>query len=117
MALETLKGVEEIGGFKVVAVNDPQELSVLIDSFIHIDHSDNAIYFKIQNGPIKEHGVNGCQVDTLIEAAKVMLEGIDKKFPCFENKMALAGLAGALGWLEHRKSNREQRGVEGTSQA
>ena len=36
-------------------------------------------YIKIQNGPIKENGVNGCQVDTIIEATKAIIEGLNKK--------------------------------------
>jgi hypothetical protein len=73
------------------------------------------ISFRIQNGPIKEVGVNGCQVDTLIYAARAIIDGLHKKFPCRENLMVLGRLADALYWLEIRKRNREKRGVEGKS--
>lgn len=113
MALETLKGVKEIGGFKVVeleefAVKRPEE-------FIVVNHINNGISFKIQDGPIKEVGLNGVQVDTLIQTAKIIVEGLDKKFPCNENKQAILHLYCALRWLEKRKKDREKRGVEGTS--
>ena len=61
--------------------------------------------------------INGCQVDTVIEAAKAMLEGLNKKFPCRENSVAITKLDEAIHWLEHRKKDRERRSVEGTSQA
>lgn len=135
MALETLKDVKEIGGFKVVDMvaikekhpemfrPDGSMIYHLFDqqirpfNFIYVRHDVNSLSFNIQTGPIKEVGVNGCQVDTLIEASKIMLEGLNKKFPCRENSLAITKLEEALMWLEQRKKNREKRGVEGTSQA
>ena len=114
MALETLKGVEEIGGYEVNHYSSKEQLG-LISRFIDIDHEHNTISFKIQNGPIKENGVNGCQVDTLIHAAKTILEGLDKNYPCLENGMAINKLQAALAWLNERTRNRQERGVEGTS--
>ncbi|MBP9693186.1 MAG: hypothetical protein KBE16_00550 [Alphaproteobacteria bacterium] len=73
--------------------------------------------FNIQNGPVKENGVNGCQVDTIIEAAKVILEGLNKEFPCRENATAITKLDEALLWLLKRKLDREKRNVEGLSKA
>ena len=91
MALETLKGVEEIGGFRVNQFYEDETIkAVRWNEYIEIDHEVNTIKFTIQNGPIKENGVNGCQVDTLIHAAKHII---------FE--------------LEDRKADREKRGVEG----
>lgn len=111
MALETLKGVEKIGGFDVARVSWVQNE----ENFIEVNDLANAITFKIQNGPVKENGVNGCQVDTIIDAGKTMLEGLNKMFPCRENAMAITKLDEALMWLEKRTKDREQRKVEGTS--
>ena len=116
MALETLKGVDEIGGFQVRHhYLDPHEVmaKTYVGDYIIVDHSDNSIKFEIQNGPIKENGVNGCQVDTLIETAKIMIEGLNKKYPCIENDIACVQLKIALEALKDRKKNREKRGVEG----
>lgn len=113
MALETLKGVEKIGGFEVKRVEWKQPEG----NYIEVNDSCNAITFKIQNGPIKEKGVNGCQVDTIIETAKTMLEGLNNKFPCRENACAITKLDEALHWLEHRRKEREKRGVEGYSKS
>jgi hypothetical protein len=122
MALETLKGVEEIGGFEVMQVrpkNDEGQVNwKLFDEMrktkpIYIDHDVNMISFRIQNGPIKEVGVNGCQVDTLIEAAKLIIEGLNKQYPCRENALIITKLDEALLWSMKRKLEREKRGVEG----
>ena len=115
MALETLKDVKEIDGFTVggtigTAIKEGADP-------ILIDHEKNQITFQIQNGPIKENGVNGCQVDTLIKAAWLILKGLHKQYPCDENVVAMdylfiAGLA-----LKARKADRETRGVEGVNKA
>ena len=133
MALETLAGFTEIGGFKVIELEQAKELPEFknpdggfnwtkYDEFrkqypIGITHKENMISFRIQNGPIKEVGVNGCQVDTLIATAKIMLEKLNEKFPSRHNELAIEGLVDALSWLEERRIERERRGVEGTSQA
>ena len=135
MALETLKDIKEIGGFDVIVMDDlrkekPElfnesgsmdyklfEKEIRPNYFIYIRNDVNSISFTIQNGPIKEVGVNGCQVDTIIEAAKVILEGLNKNFPCRENACAITKLDEALLWLMKRKLDREKRNVEGTNQA
>ena len=135
MALETLKDVKEIGGFKVIDMNAIKETNPemfrpdgsmiyhLFDeqirpfNFIYVRHDVNSLSFNIQNGLIKENGVNGCQVDTIIEAAKVILEGLNKNFPCRENATAITKLDEALLWLLKRKLDREKRNVEGLSKA
>lgn len=113
MALETLKGVTEIGGFEVHEYCYDQEEAY--PSFVQLDQQDNTITFKIQNGPIKENGVNGCQVDTLIHAARHIIHELNKKYPCAENVSANTYLRHALECLEKRTADREARGVEGTS--
>ena len=122
MALETLKGVAEIGGFEVLSERPKDEKgNVDWDLFdeqrkdkpIFIHHDVNMISFRMQNGPIKENGVNGCQVDTLIHAAMVIINELNKKFPCDDNDEAISALSDSLLWLDKRKRDREARGVEG----
>ena len=133
MALETLRGIKKIGGFSVVdmvAMKEERpdmfrpdgsmhypvfEKDIRPTNFIYVRHDVNSLSFTLQDGPIKEVGVNGCQVDTVIEAAKVMLEGLNKQFPCRENAITITKLDEALHWLEHRRKDRETRRVEGTS--
>lgn len=118
MALETLKGVKEIGGFKVT--HGPEEDTAIDaagieDHPIAISHDYNTIWFRIQKGPIKERGINGCQVDTLIHAARDIITKLDAKFPSKYNSAAMWALSEAIAHLEQRTKDREARGVEGTS--
>ncbi len=109
MALETLKDVTEIDGFEVARfgeVTNPNH-------FVFVYDDQDFVSFKIQNGPIKENGVNGCQVDTIIETAAIIIEGLDKNFPCDENHFAAVHLRSALVFLKRRKADRETREVEG----
>lgn len=84
--------------------------------FVYVRHDVNSLSFTLQNGPIKEHGVNGCQVNEIVAAAKIIIEGLNAKFPCRENAMAITNLDECLMWLDKRTKDRESRGVEGTSQ-
>jgi hypothetical protein len=115
MALETLIGKKSIAGFEVGYTTRQEGENA--DCPIFIDFDKNEICFKIQKGPIKEVGVNGCQVDTIIEAAVLIIKGLNEKFPCEENQVAIDCFEEGLDWLNQRKKNREARNVEGTSQA
>jgi len=75
MALETLKDLDVIGGFPIGRVPEPGWTAF----HIHINDETNMIGFRIQNGPIKENGVNGCQIDTLVHAAVAILKGLNEK--------------------------------------
>lgn len=133
MALETVKGLEELNGEKVVCMDDlrtkyPEkfnesgamdykwfETEIRPHNFIYVRHDVNSVSFTIQNGPIKEVGKNGCQVDHIIAMAKHIIEGLHKNFPSTYNEGAIAGLDAALRSLEQRRIDREARGVEGLS--
>lgn len=135
MALETLKNTKKIGEFTLVdmgALKDqyPEkfnesgamdykwfEADIRPHNFIYVRHDVNSLSFTIQNGPIKEAGVNGCQVNEIIEAAKIIIEGLNAKFPCRENSMAITKLDECLMWLDKRKKDRINREVEGHSKA
>jgi hypothetical protein len=84
-----------------------------LPEFVTVNYETNEITFKIQNGPIKEKGINGCQVDELIHMAKVIIGGLNHNFPCRENSFTITKLEEALHWLNHRKTDRIGRGVEG----
>ena len=135
MALETLKGVTHINGEPIVVMDELREKhperftpsgsmdwkwfeeEIRPNKFIYVRNDKKSLAFTIQNGPIKENGKNGCQIDEVIATAKVMLEGLNKKFPCRENSIAITKLDEALLWLQKRKKNREERGVEGYDKA
>lgn len=135
MALETLNGVAEIGGFPVVIMDELREKypdrfnekggmdyqwfekEIRPKNFIYVRNDVNSIAFTIQNGPIKQSGVNGCQIDTIIHAAKLILEGLNKTFPHPKNESAIRHLGEALTDLQDRTNERVSRGVEGTNVA
>lgn len=77
----------------------------------------SSVKFTIQSGPIKEFGVNGCQVDDVIVWAKEKIEGFNKAFPCRENSVIITKLDEALLWSMKRKLDREKRPVEGLNKA
>jgi len=80
-----------------------------------ITFKDNVLTAKIQDGPIKEVGVNGCQLDDVVSWVRQLLKQFDEKFPCKENINAITHLEHSIRWLEQRRIDREKRGVEGTS--
>lgn len=96
MALETLRGQED--GF---------------GPHVTIDHDANTITFKIQDGPVGESGVNGCQLTELVHVATHMLEGLNRRFPCRENAITITKLQEAMLWQGKRTRDRTRRGVEG----
>ena len=70
-----------------------------------------------QNGPIKEHGVNGCHNEDLLAIVIDRLQHFQAgAFKCRENALALTRLEGCMHWLNHRTMERVKRGVEGTNQ-
>lgn len=69
-----------------------------------------------QAGPIKEHGVNGVQIEDVLEAARQRLEFLNVHFHSEENDNALSYISSAQFWLNKRTARREQQGVEGTNE-
>jgi len=76
---------------------------------------ESSVKFTVQSGPIKEFGINGCQIDDVISWAKSKIEEFQKAFPCRENAIVVTKLDEALLWLMKRKMDREARSVEGTN--
>jgi len=135
MALEVIKGITKINKEPVVIMDRLREkfpekfnesgamdwkwfeADIRPNHFVYIREDKNSLSFTLQKGPIKEVGVNGCQVDTVIEAAKMILEGFNKKMPCRENACAITKLDECLMWLNKRTQDRINREVEGTNNA
>ena len=137
MALETLKNIKKTpSGVSIINMGDlknsnPElfpnggmqmdykifEKTIRPFNFIYVRDDVNSLSFTIQNGPIKEAGVNGCQVTDVIEVAKIIIENLNAKFPCRENAMTISKLDEALMWQKKRTDERVARDVEGTSNA
>ena len=119
MALKTLSNIKSVNGVKIWHNHGGSASGKTLKElghYISVEHENNTICFKIQKGPIKENGVNGCQVDDIIAIAKTIVEGLNKNFPCSENHSAIMALDNALWQLKDRKRDRIERGVEGTNQ-
>ena len=89
------------------------EETIRPNHFIYVRHDKNSLAFTIQNGPIKEVGKNGCQVEDIIAVSKHMVEELNKKFPCRENSMIITKLDEAIMWSKKRTEDRKARNVEG----
>ncbi|MCT1383516.1 hypothetical protein [Bacillus sp. p3-SID196] len=76
---------------------------------------DNSyIDIKFQEGPIQENGVNGAQIEEVIQVLHDRLQGFQNGgFPCNENTMAMHHLKRAKKWLDERTAKRKAQGVEG----
>jgi len=116
MALETLKGVNEIGGVPVYEVPVGASMKASENPFIVVNHNNNSLFFKLQNGPVSENGINGAQVDHVIKVARQIIFGLNQNFPSTYNTDALAGLDAATTALDARTADRTARTVEGTNQ-
>ena len=136
MTLETLKDLKRVGGHTVIVMDDlktdhPElfpndsaqmdyaifEKDIRPNYPIQISHDKNSIAFTIQNGAIKENGVNGCQVIDMIYVAKHIISNLNDKFPCDENQKTLDALEDALHWQAERTRDRVKRSVEGYDKA
>jgi len=117
MALEVLKDVKEIGGFEVGDSTDWQTSGDYswANKKIIVNRDANTIAFVLQKGPIKEVGVNGCQIETMISASLLLIERHNCLYPCYENVTTMDALKDALAAQAMRTSKREARGVEGES--
>jgi len=71
----------------------------------------------LQNGAIKESGVNGAHHEDLLAIVIHRLRAFQSgEYPCRENALAITKIEEAMHWLRHRTNDRNQRGVEGTSE-
>lgn len=78
--------------------------------------SEPYIRIKLQDGPVQEVGVNGCQIDDVIKWCHDALTDFNQPpYKTEENKQAIYALRRALTWLSRRTAVRMKRGVEGTS--
>lgn len=134
--METLEGLKTINGERVLHLygadeNDPglacfardggevesaswKEYDVIRNDYpICICHNLNSISFKIQNGPIKENGKNGCQVTDMVAVSNHIYKELNRKYPSPENDITISSIDVALKAQELRTRNRELRGVEG----
>ena len=124
MALKALKGVKKLGEFNVVVMDELREKfpekfnesgsmdykwfekDIRPNNFVYFHNNVNSITFTLQKGKVEEVGLNGCSVDTLILAAKEIIERGNKENPSKAECMASIMLEEALMWLESGRNDR-----------
>lgn len=94
----------------------PYEHSHPLDDFLK-NISISKIEFQLQNGPIKEAGLNGLDISDLIYIASRIIVKFNKECPCAENQKTFNLLQEAIEWQLKREKDRIEREVEGTSDA
>lgn len=87
-----------------------------VDETIHIKVEDNKVIFWIQDGPIKEHGINGIQAVDMLEYNLELFKSLNKAFPCRENALTITKIEEAIHWQTARTTDRVKRDVEGKSE-
>ncbi len=73
----------------------------------------NSLSIKIQDGPIKESGVNGIQITDVLGYCLEVYKSFNSEFPCRENSLTITKIEEALHWQEARTRDRVKRDVEG----
>lgn len=73
-------------------------------------------YYEIrfQKGTSKDSGVNGCQVEDILDVSLRQLRKLNQELPCIENAAALVGIESAINALNDRTTKRREQEVEGT---
>ena len=75
---------------------------------------DDFIQIKFQEGPVGDVGINGAQIEDVINVLVSRLESFQAKaFKCRENALAITKLEEARLWLYERTRRRQEQGVEG----
>lgn len=72
------------------------------------------IDIKFQEGTVEENGVNGAQIEDVIDVLVDRLNSFQRgKLPCRENAFAVKHLEEAQNWLYRRTIERKKQGAEG----
>ncbi len=75
------------------------------------------ITIKFQLGPVKEFGVNGCQIPDVVRVLIDRINGFNREgapFRCRENSLAVTKLEEALHWLGASEGRSGSSGRRGT---
>ena len=109
------------GGKTVVHVHGNREAGGEFSTYaVHektFDDGNQLGLIVFQNGPVKEFGVNGMTEEDLINICIHRLTCFQTgPYACEENDEAIKALKTARYYLNHRREQRQMRGVEGTSQ-
>ncbi|WP_221775040.1 hypothetical protein [Listeria booriae] len=91
------------------------QIKKAVDGFWDANGS-KCVLVKWQEGTVLDAGVNGAQVNDVLELALERLRELNKQFPCRENAVTITKLEEAILWQNKRTNDRIKRGVEGVNQ-
>jgi len=111
MSLKALMGVKYINGNKVKHTSRYSKANS--KEFIKVDQNFSTLTFKLQSEPIREIGVDGCNVEDVIEIARILVANLPGKGHK-TTVMATVRLGEAIGFLEQYRAERVDEGKEGT---
>lgn len=95
----------------LLANDGPRELAMHEKPEDYVNKA--GLFIKFQSGPIAENGVNGVQIEDVVEESIARLRFVNSLMSCRENSVALTHLETALLWLNKRTAARQKQGVEG----
>lgn len=84
--------------------------------YIEVNTADHSVKFTIQNGPIKEVGVNGIQAAEMLRFVRELFVSLNDSYPCLENEGAINSIDTAMVFQDLRTRDREARKVEGLNE-
>lgn len=84
-----------------------------VGDFVVLDSNEHSVKFVIQNGPVKENGLSGCQVTNMLQFVKEVYKSLQSAFPCKENASTIQYIELALEYQAKRNRDRAERKVEG----
>ncbi|HEC66908.1 MAG TPA: hypothetical protein ENI23_16660 [bacterium] len=115
-----MKTIRETEHTKVIILDEPGENKACGEYRVQYRNNLGCLILdaiKFQEGPIKENGINGCQVEDLLAICIHRLEGFQSgELACEESKYALMNVHQSITFLNSRTLDRKKRGVEGTNQ-
>ena len=82
---------------------------------IEVDPKNHSVKFTIQDGPIKEVGLNGMQAVDILKFVRELFVSLDNDYPCVENDGTIQAINTALVFQDLRTRDRNNRNVEGKS--
>jgi len=95
------------------AANGHWDRAVIVPSDAPVEDDPAYLSIQFQNGPVKEHGVNGVQLPQVLRICLARYQMLNKSFPCRENSIVITKLQEALMWDDERTAKRTRQGVEG----
>lgn len=78
--------------------------------------TDQTVHFRLQCGPVREQGRNGCDATDIIKYLIGLYRSFNNTTPCRENSISITKLEEALHWQIARTTERSIREVEGTDE-